>query len=354
LKAERERLATANPFRALGLSYTADAAAIRAAFLALTKEYHPSRFARLGREVARDANEVFLKLKDAYTVLSDDARRLRLSAQFAPATPIAAAVAAPGEDPGTGGAAPQARTPATAGAAATSRTSASGRVGQVSGRVRAAHTTTSGSEGAPRPALASSSGSTARAKTATGDGAARPKHDTGSGAARPNHVTDGGAAQARTATQRSPVARPTPTAPKVQPPPARQPAPETLRGPGAIPSRAQRPSDTDAPAASLDRTFRERDDEYEQALKLAAKGDFEPARKLFHKIAAEDPKTKKYRLQLHYTWGLEHEHAGRFDDARVELQRAIQLDPMFRRAHEALDRLPGSKKPGLLSKLFGK
>jgi tetratricopeptide (TPR) repeat protein len=77
LGAELERLGGADPFQALGVGHDADAAAVRAAFLAVTKEYHPSRFARRDRDIVRQANEVFLRLKAAYDHLRTDEGRAR-------------------------------------------------------------------------------------------------------------------------------------------------------------------------------------------------------------------------------------------------------------------------------------
>ncbi|MBK7534535.1 MAG: J domain-containing protein [Myxococcales bacterium] len=51
---------------ALGLAAGASPAEIRAAFMGLTKQYHPAKFARLDDSTIRLANEVFLSLRDAY------------------------------------------------------------------------------------------------------------------------------------------------------------------------------------------------------------------------------------------------------------------------------------------------
>lgn len=69
LHGELERLRGCDALAALGLARDANQAEIRAAFLAITKHYHPSRFARHGRDVARLANEVFLCIKGAYQEL---------------------------------------------------------------------------------------------------------------------------------------------------------------------------------------------------------------------------------------------------------------------------------------------
>lgn len=55
---------------ALGVSAGASAAEVRSAFMALTKQYHPAKFARLDEATVKLANEVFLQLREAYETLS--------------------------------------------------------------------------------------------------------------------------------------------------------------------------------------------------------------------------------------------------------------------------------------------
>src|SRR4030095_7893178 len=75
LRQEFERLKFADPFLVLGVAPSADAPAIRWAFLELTKRYHPNRFAREPGDIRELANEVFLVIRRAYEVLSDEQRR---------------------------------------------------------------------------------------------------------------------------------------------------------------------------------------------------------------------------------------------------------------------------------------
>src|SRR5262245_38124536 len=75
LRQEYERLKLADPFLVLGVAPSADGPAIRWAFLELTKRYHPNRFARDPADVRELVNEVFLLIRRAYDVLSDDQRR---------------------------------------------------------------------------------------------------------------------------------------------------------------------------------------------------------------------------------------------------------------------------------------
>ncbi|MBP9089250.1 MAG: hypothetical protein KBG15_24220 [Kofleriaceae bacterium] len=64
----------ADPRLALGLAPTANAAEARTAFLTLTKQYHPIKFARCDAAVQRLANEVFLLLREAHDAVVKNAR----------------------------------------------------------------------------------------------------------------------------------------------------------------------------------------------------------------------------------------------------------------------------------------
>lgn len=57
------------PHALLGVGEHAPPEALRAAFLRLTKQYHPTRYARFAPDVVRLANEVFLTIKRAYDQL---------------------------------------------------------------------------------------------------------------------------------------------------------------------------------------------------------------------------------------------------------------------------------------------
>lgn len=60
---------------ALGVAATATPAEVRSAFMALTKQYHPTKFARLDEATVKLANEVFLQLREAYETLSTAGNR---------------------------------------------------------------------------------------------------------------------------------------------------------------------------------------------------------------------------------------------------------------------------------------
>jgi tetratricopeptide (TPR) repeat protein len=65
-----------NPFQLLGLPYDTSDNDIRSAFGAMSKKYHPDRFARYESfEIRELANEVFMILRDAYRDIADAASR---------------------------------------------------------------------------------------------------------------------------------------------------------------------------------------------------------------------------------------------------------------------------------------
>ena len=74
-----------NPFQLLGLPTTSNDSDIRTAFGALSKRYHPDRFARYESfEIRELANEVFMLLRDAYRDVADAASRKKLLQKLNP------------------------------------------------------------------------------------------------------------------------------------------------------------------------------------------------------------------------------------------------------------------------------
>jgi tetratricopeptide (TPR) repeat protein len=311
LRAEAARLAAAHPFAALSVDPGAGRAEIRARFLELTKRYHPNRYARQEAETRRVANEVFLAIKRAYETLVDDRRREKLMTELGLASDRQAAVPvelqaipAPMEVGPTGATRPAA-------------SPAFPRAGTIPmGAPPAA-------QSPPRPPVARAlrPGSAGRRSARSGS--------------RAQPADDRSSAGQQLGTKRGhPIASP-----------ANLPA----RG-----STRRELADTSAIQQAAQNTKQRANEAYEHALKLLSVGRLGEARKALHQLAAEQPQTKKYRVQMHYAWGLEHEEAGRLDDARAELERALALDGEFKRAHEALDRLPGPKKGKFFSKIFGR
>jgi len=74
----------------------------------------------------------------------------------------------------------------------------------------------------------------------------------------------------------------------------------------------------------------------EQAMNLLSSKDWNGARLAFHALAAKVPQSRQYRALLCYARGRETQATGRADDAAMEFQRALQLDPDLEIAKEAL------------------
>jgi tetratricopeptide (TPR) repeat protein len=66
---------------------------------------------------------------------------------------------------------------------------------------------------------------------------------------------------------------------------------------------------------------------------------WDQARTALHQLAARDPASKKIRALACYARGREAQLDGRVDDARVELQDALELDPDLQLAKTALTEL---------------
>lgn len=298
LAGELARLSGArDPRSVLGVARTADRTALRAAFLAATKAFHPNRFARRGPEIQRIANEVFLQFKHAYEQVQQPAAATAGKAS----APRRAASAAAGPP------APPARE-------RPSRPAPRAAAGAGSGEVRTIK------RAVPPPIPAD-----ARRRSARGTGAAGR---TAAGDAR------------NRATPALGVARAAGT------PPAGMPMPR------------ERPDGSKQLSAEVAHAARERKEvaaaSFDSALKLLKDGKPAEARVRFRQLAVEHPQDRRYRVYLHYAWGREHMAAGRPDQARAELGRALGIDPEFAAARRDLDAL-SRKRPGrLLGKLFGK
>jgi hypothetical protein len=58
-----------------------------------------------------------------------------------------------------------------------------------------------------------------------------------------------------------------------------------------------------------------------------------------HALAAKMPQSRQYRALLCYARGRETQATGRIDDAEMEFQRALQLDPELEIAKQAIREL---------------
>jgi tetratricopeptide (TPR) repeat protein len=294
LRATLARLKAQDPFQILGVPFTAEAEAVRQAFLSATKRHHPNRLAREGVEVRELATEVFLLIRGAYEQLSNEATRNNWRARVAPAAPLR--VTNPSAFP------------------------------------------------APRPAASSPPAPTPPPRLAQ---PAAPE-PIGPRATVPVGIPP--------APWASPSAPP-PAAASVPTPIEERPAGPVIlprrrdvartRPHGIVPP-------VDPVQAMLD-AVKSRGKRFDDAVASLNSGKYQEAREAFFKLASEDPQNRRYRIQLHIAWGHEHAEAGRGEDALREYQRALNLDPTLRDVAAAVKKLEEQKKSGgIFSKFFGR
>jgi tetratricopeptide (TPR) repeat protein len=306
LQLQLEALRSADPFRVLEVAPSVDGEGVRRAFLAATKKYHPNRFALEPATTREVVNELFLLIRRAYDILSDEDKRKawreRLGGGGASATPVRA-TSAPAATP------PPAATPRPV---------------------------------TVRPASVPAGPPPTRTATPVAGGPITPARPATSVPAGPGGPS--GPARPATAAGAPPRAATVPGSPATQPPArAATPSPAGLSG----------RSGTDV-QAMLD-SARTRGQRFDEACAMLAQNRFREAREAFHKLALEDPQAKRFRVHMLYATGRELMEAQRFADAQRELERAVQLDPEHAEARAALDvAIEKQKKPGILGKLFGK
>jgi len=215
------------PNVALGITSASTAEDARAAFLQLTKVYHPVRFGRMAADIQKQANEVFLGLRAAHDAAAKVLRR-------AGATPPAPAATSAG---------------------------ANGRAQSLPARPAVPVATPATHGTGPRPAIG------------------RPA---------------------------VPAAAPT------------------------APSGPLRHTGSNAPMTARDEAA---------VLDLLQRQQWDQARSALHQLLARDQNSKRIRALECYARGREAQLDRRLDDARVELQDALDLDPDLQVAKTALTEL---------------
>ena len=340
------------PHAALGVDTNAASEQIRAAFLQLTKQFHPARFGRMSTELQKLSNEIFLGIKGAHDQLQKVVGgSLRASSpgqsgnipvgdlkQIAPDT-----LRRTGGIPPVGrsvGTTPPDQTQHLARGTQRPSTPVMSQTGQV-----------------PRPG-------TPQPRPATPQPAARPSSPaiprtlTPSEITRPgvppptnpaNPATIRGTSPIRTVTPPQGVPqqqRPTtpiaaqpgsrPITPRPSTPPGAPPKPidynpGTIRYSGASPT-------TPPPRAPGTPAFDERH-ALRESLMLLNDRKWADARQALHTLAAKVPQSKNYRALLCYARGREAHAAGKADEAQLEYQRALQLDPDLDLAKQAIAEL---------------
>jgi hypothetical protein len=277
------------PHVTLGIAEPATPEQVRAAFLELTKRFHPARFGRLAPDVQRMATEVFLGIKGAHdSVLKALGAPTRRGAAFksgsmpqlddhSPTGPLAAVRPGATHPP----AVPIAEPRATG-----------------SQRLAIPRTLTP----TQRPPI--SQPATPRTLTPT----SRPPQTSAPSAPTPP----------------SPAQAPRPTASRAaSPPPADDEfSSETVRHFGVPPA-----------AAWSERAA------YQDALDLLGARDWAAAKTALNALATRVPQSRPYKALLSYARGRELQAAGKREEAVREYERALQLDPAMPQAKLALAEL---------------
>jgi hypothetical protein len=280
------------PHVALGVAEISTPEQVRAAFLELTKQYHPARFGRMSSELQKMSNEVFLGIKAAHESLM---RMLGSSLKPRAAGTQTTSVIDPGSRRSSSSQIPTGRFPITPGT-----------------QPGVARTPTPRTTTPPRitPAMGVPIQRSTQALPVT-----PPRPTPPTGVAVPRTLTPHRAI--------TPTQRPSTPSMKHDPGTQRGYSPQTTPPHG----NPQAPKPFDEQTALND------------ALALLNKQQWTPARLALHALAARVPQSRQYRGLLCYARGREALVAGRPDDAAQEYQRALQLDPDLAQAKQALAEL---------------
>jgi hypothetical protein len=323
------------PTSALGIGEIVTPEEVRAAFLDLTKRFHPARFGRMSPDLQKLSNEVFLGIKAAHDhmlkVLGVATRSTTHARTTTGAIPI---ISADGTN----------RTP---------YASTTSRVGTPPLGVPqqpAARQTTGGMR-----AITPVPPATQPGVTPASNPAPAPVRQTTGGMRAVTPVPPGtqpGVAPGAQSSQRLPRMDSSgapfnpPTQPPTNPPTGRGPVlpprpapdafnPPTVRNIAVPPTQPIVRFGSPAPGS-------EQFDEaaaFREAAALMERKDWAAARQALHALAARVPQSKTYRAWLCYARGREAYLAGRPDDAILEMQRALQLEPDLAHAKHALAEL---------------
>ncbi|HEU0030211.1 MAG TPA: J domain-containing protein [Kofleriaceae bacterium] len=317
---------TRGPHEALGIAVHATAADIRAAFLGLTKQFHPARFGRMSSETQRLANEVFLGLRAAHDALAKP--KPRTSPAILPSnTPV---TTPRGPQPG----APSRPSPHPLASQASPSNAVPGRFG---GQVATAPSPTV----LRPPASAGGSGSLPAARP-TPDPRTPPTRPSDRPLRTPSSSPPPQPGSERRVTPAYGVRVPSTSASQSGSQPAMrssatmpaQPAPPSTPATPPAPPAGPRPTGT---MPNIDR-------ELVPVYDLMQRGQWEQARQVITALSSKSRGAPKYRALLSYTRGRQAQLAGARDDARIELETALQLDPDLQLAKTALAELFARRK----------
>jgi len=322
LRTELGRMQSPSPFDVLRVPPHASGEAVRSAFLAAVKKYHPTRFARESADIVDLATEIFLAIRKAYGNLNDEAKRRawrdRTMAVLAPpATQPPARTLTPAAGIRIPPTQPPARTPTPG----------------MGIRIPATQPPAAASPPATQPPMAP-----------------RPPATQPPMAPRPS------AAGSRSPATQPPVGGRSQSVPVVQPAVTLRPPSAPRPKPPTVPPRRPAPGEPARDVQAMLDLVRTRSARTEHANALIVDGRFTEAREALQQLTAEEPQNRKLRQRLHLAWGLEHRAAQRYEDAVRELERAITFDPTSNEVHDALrvTRDQRDAARGLFGKFFGR
>jgi hypothetical protein len=320
------------PYAALGVSETAAVDEVRAAFLALTKQFHPARFGRMSTELQRLSNEVFLGIKTAHDQLMKQlGGALRGGVAQSGSMP---AIRAEGSSRTPTGANPPVARPSSGPLA---RGTERGSAPVISRTTTPLQPVTD-----DRTTVASAK----RERTLGGGnpvGGTRPATPhSGMPHARPATPQPGRPAtpQPGRPTTPQPARTTPPLGMPIQRPTGQRPSTPPLNRPGAPPARpATPPAPTTYNADTIRHSgvpaFDERAAHREAMISLNEQ-EWGKARQTLQALAQHRPQSKNYGALLAYARGREAQKLGRVADAALEFQRALELEPDLGMAKQAL------------------
>lgn len=288
------------PFAALGVPENATLEQVRTAFLALTKQYHPARFGRLASDIQRLSNEVFLGIKAAHDLLARSLGGGKRAAMQSGGMPVI-------QPEGTGTTA-QTR-PSTTGPIPLQRPT-----GSIPAQPRPS-TPPTFARGTDRPSTPAISRTTTPMQPVRTTTPIQPARTT-------------------TPPMGTPIQRPS-TPPVTRPVTPGGARPGTPPGRPPIPSAAINPDTVRGVAPPREPAFDERAALRESLMQVNDQ-NWAAARQTLSTLATKVPQSKNYRALLGYVRGREAQAAGRADEAALEYQRALELDPGLTMAKQAL------------------
>ncbi len=312
LEDELERLRACDSFAALGLGYDANDRQVRAAFLRITKTYHPNRFARRNPEIFRLANEVFLRMNKAYSRLSSTSKRLREISRLG----VGRHTLVGSREPVREDAPEPAPSPA----------------GNEKPRAPGTNPSLRSKTPGTNPSL--------RSKTPGTNPSLRSKAPGTNPSLR--SPAPGTNPSLRSRTPGTSPGQPTP------------PVEIDLRRATATARRIRRAGTGRHQLATPPPEETDWTSVFRRAKAKLETGAYSAAHEEFKQLAVRDPGNKSYRVYMHYARGRELQAAEQADRARAEYNRALALDAHFAPARAAIESLDGPKPRGLLSKWFKK